>query len=193
MATRKQYRDQLEDKIVGLEDEGYGDFSYEVPELNTYLELALARLYPAVYKKVATAVLTPVGYGNNRLGSAAVTLAERVFLVEDATESSLVYGWTTRPGKIVGLNVDNNPTVIAYYYDAYTLPANDTEDVGVPAMFSPLVVLGALIEALESRHDTGQRPDPPAGHHETTLVDRLQRRYEAARDDLAMGLPALVV
>jgi len=193
VATRKNYRDQLEDKIVGLADEGYGDFQYEVPELNTYLELALARLYPAVYKKVATSALAPTSYGNGRLGSAAVSLAERVFLVEDATESSLVYGWTSRPGKIIGLNLDYNPTVVAYYYDAYVLPANDNEDAGVPAMFTPLIVLGALIEALEARHDTGLRPEQTAGHQETSLIDRLTRRYEAAREDLAMGLPALIV
>lgn len=193
MATRLDYRNRVESKILGLDDEGYGDFTFEAEELNTYLELSVARLFPAVYKTVATATLTPTGYGNGRLGIATTSFADRVYMVEDATEFSPVYGWKTRAGKIIGLNIDNNPTVVAYYYDAYTLPADDTTDAGIPAMYTPLVVLGGLIEALESRHDTGQRPDPPQGHSETTLLDRLSARYEALKSDLAMSLPALVV
>lgn len=193
MATRLQYRNRLEDKILGLEDEGYGDFSYGPTELNTYLELSVARMYPAVYKTAATSVLTPTGYGNFRLGSAATAFADRVFMVEDATEFSRVYGWSARAGSLIGLSVDNNPTVVAYYYDAYTLPSDDVTEAGIPAIYTPLIVLGALVEALESRHDVGVRPDPPQGHSETSLLDRLSGRYESLKNELAMSLPALVV
>lgn len=197
MATRLHYRNRLNDKILGLDDEGFGDFAYEVEELNTYLELAVARLYPAIYKTAATAALTPTSYGNGRLGSVATAFADRVYMVEDGTELSPVYQWKTRAGSIIGVNVDNNATVIAYYYDAYTLPGDDVTDAGIPALYTPLIVLGALIEALESRHDQGERPDPSAntrqGHGEVTLLDRLVNRYESLKNDLTMSLPALVV
>lgn len=196
MATRLQYRQRLEDKILGLEDEGWGDFEYGPTELNTYLELAVARLYPAIYKTAATAVLTSAGYGNGRLGSVSTSFADRVFMVEDAIELATIYGWKTRAGKVVGLNVDYNPTVIAYYYDAYTLPNDDIADAGIPAIYTPLIVLGALIEAMESRHDQGERPDPSANTrqgHELSLLDRLSARYDALKNDLTMSLPALVV
>lgn len=196
MATRLQYRQRLEDKILGLEDEGWGDFEYGPTELNTYLELSVARLYPAIYKSAATAVLTPASYGNGRLGSVSTTFADRVYMVEDGTELMPVYGWKPRAGQIVGINVDVNATVVAYYYDAYTLPSEDASDAGIPAIYTPLVVLGALIEAMESRHDQGERPDPSANTrqgHELSLLDRLSARYDALKNDLTMSLPALVV
>jgi len=197
VATRLQYRQRLEDKILGLEDEGWGDFEYGATEMNTYLELSVTRMFPAVYKTVATAVLTPTGYGGSRLGSVATTYANRVFMLEDATELTPIHGWKARGGSIIGINVDYNPTVIAYYYDAYTLPNEDVTDAGIPDSYTPLIVLGALIEALESRHDQGERPDPSAntrqGHGEVTLLDRLGSRYESLKNDLAMRLPALVL
>lgn len=196
MATRLQYRQRLEDKILGLEDEGWGDFEYGVTELNTYLELAVARLYPSIYKTAATAVLTPTGYGGGRLGSVTTSYANSVYLVEDATELTPLLGWKTRAGVITGINVDYNPTVIAYYHDAYTLPSDDVTDAGIPAIYTPLIILGALIEAMESRHDQGERPDPSANTrqgHEVSLLDRLVSRYESLKNDLTMSLPALVV
>lgn len=66
-------------------------------------------------------------------------------------------------------------------------------DAGIPAIYTPLVVLGALVEALESRHDTGVRPDPTSGHGEMSVVDRLTSRYERLKDDLAMSLPVITV
>ena len=196
MATRLDYRNKLKDKLLGIEDEGYGDFEYTDPELNTYLELAVARLYPAVYKRIAQAGLALTSYGTVRAGSLAATSPERVFLVEDDTEREAVYGWKIRPTSIVGINRDDfltTSTFTVYYHDAHTLPADDTTDAGIPAIYTPLVVLGALVEALESRHDTGVRPDPTAGHGETQLVDRLTSRYERLKDELAMSLPVITV
>lgn len=195
MATRADYRLDLKDKLLGIEDEGYGDFEYADLELNTYLELAVARLYPAVYKRMSVDDQAVTEYGTRGLGYVDISHADRVFMVEDSTELEPVGGWTIRPGRIAGIDTGLTTTVNIYYHDAHTLPNDDVTDAGIPAMFTPLVVLGALIEALESRHDTGIRGDeqPHGFHSETQLLDRLSARYVILKDELAMGLPGVFV
>lgn len=195
MATREDYRLDLKDKLLGVEDEGYGDFEYTDLELNTYLEMAVARLYPAVYKRVSIDDQSVTGYGNRYRGYVDTDYADRVFLVEEATELEPVLGWQARPGRIVGIDTGLVDTVNLYYHDAYTLPNDDVTDAGIPAMFTPLVVLGALVEALESRHDTGIRGDefPQGNHSETQLIDRLSQRYAVLKEELAMALPGVIV
>lgn len=195
MATREAYRNDLKDKILGLEDEGYGDFEYADTELDTYLELAVIRLYPAVYHRVAMENVAVVPYGSRGLGKVDVPFSERVFLIEDANELEPVTGWSVRPGRVTDIDVRQWPTVNVYYHDAYVLPADDVTDAEIPALFTPLIVLGALVEALESRHDTGVRGDPqPHGYHsETQLIDRLSARYMVLKDEIAMSLPAVIV
>lgn len=193
MPTKLQYRNHLKNKILGLEDEGYGDFEYTDVEFDTYLELAVTRLYPALYQRKSVDGVTLATYGTNRYGSVTVPFPERVFLVEDTAELGAVYGWQVRAGKLTNIDFDSYTTLNIYYYDAYTLPVDENAETGIPAIYTPLIVLGALIEALESRHDTGVRPDPTAGHGEVTLLDRLMSRYERTRDELAMSLPAVTV
>lgn len=196
MASKLEYRNKLKHKILGLEDEGYGDFEYADAEYDTYLELAVARLYPAVYKRVSESGLALTGYGTVQAGALDVTYPDRVFLVEDDTERTAVFGWQIRPTSIIGINRDDfltTGTFTVYYHDAYELPDDEDEEAGIPAVFTPLVVLGALIEALESRHDTGVRPDPTAGHGETQLIDRLMNRYDKLKEELAMSLPAVML
>lgn len=195
MATRADYRSALQDKFIGLEDSGYGDFEYSDSELNTYLELSVARLFPALYKRSSEDGLAVSEYGTNAYGSVTVSYPDRVFLVEDATELTPVYGWEQRPTKIVKIDVEDHPTVNVYYYEAYALPSDDVTATAIPTHWEPIIVLGALIEALESRQDTGVRGDPPptGPHHEVSLLDRLTARYERARDELAMSLPVVMV
>lgn len=195
MATRAEYRTQLKNKLTGLDDEGYGDFEFTDTELDTYLELTVASLFPALYRKAVDSGLTLAEYNNGPYSSVECTAPERVFMVEDATSRSTTYGWQVRPTGIVGIDgayCDGN-SINVYFYDAFVLPTDDTTDAGIPAIWTPVVVLGALIEALESRHDTGQRPDQTQGHGEVSLLDRLTRRYETMVDRLRMNLPAVVV
>lgn len=195
MANREDYRTRLQAKLIGLEDEGYGDLEFEDEELDFYLELTVAELFPELYKVIKVGPLTVTTYGTSGyLGQVSSSFPDRVFLVEDATELTPIYGWLPRPTSIVGLNTDlfvGTKSVNLYYYDAFALPADDTTDAGIAGIYTPLIVLGALIGALESRHDTGVRPDPTAGHQEVGLIDRLQHRYDAMRNRLAMALPAV--
>lgn len=195
MATRLDYRNDLKDKLLGLEDEGYGDFEYADPELDTYLEMAVARLYPAVFKRVSLDDQAVTEYGNRGFGHVTTTMADRVFLVEEATELEPVTGWQIRPGRVVNIHTDYATTVNVYYHDAYALPTDDVTDAEIPALFTPLIVLGALIEALESRHDTGIRGDPqPHGFHsEVSLIERLVNRYTILKDEMAMNLPGVIL
>ena len=183
----------LKNKILGLEDEGYGDFEFTDAEYDTYLELAVAGLFPALYQRKSQDNLTLATYGTNRYGSIDVLFPDRVFLVESTDEFGPVHGWQVRSGKLTNIDYDLYTNLNVYYYDAFELPVDEDEESGIPAIYTPLVVLGALIEALESRHDTGVRPDPPAGHSEVNLLDRLTARYERKRDELAMSLPAVIV
>lgn len=198
MATRSDYRGQLNNKIVGLEDEGYGDFEFTDTELNTYLEFSVARMFPAVYKVVALSDQAITAYGTGYLGYVSTNFASRVFSVEDATELEAVTGWKVGGGgsRIQGLDtVLLRNGVNIYYTDAYVMPDDDATDLALADIYSPLVVLGALIEALESRHDTGVRGEPPptGQHYETQLLDRLTPRYEKLKDDLAMSLPGVIL
>lgn len=195
MADREDYRLDLKDKLVGLEDEGYGDFEFTDAELNTYLALASARLYPFVYKRVRSASTPVVQYGTLLLGGFETDYAEKVFLIEDATERDIVTGWSVRSGEIVNIDTQTHPTVYFHYHDAYTMPSDDDTDVGLAEQYRPLLVLGALVEALESRHDTGVRgePQPTGPHQEVPLIDRLTARYDALKEQMAMSLPGVIV
>lgn len=196
MATRANYRDALEDKLLALEDSGYGDFEFAVTELNTYLDLAVTRLFPALYKKVALEAQTPTAYGGNDLKRLSTSFADRVFLVVDTTEQCPIQGWRMVGSYITNLDLSGlTGTVDVHYYDAYTMPADDVTDAGIPATWKPLIVLGALIEALESRQDSGVRGDEsPVGNNvEVPLLDRLISRYERLKDEMALSLPAVTV
>lgn len=196
MATRKNYRDSLTDKLVALEDGGYGDLEFTTTELNTYLELTVARLYPAVYKRLVLEDQTVVAYGNNDYGKVDTTAADRVYLVEDSDEMEKVGGWVSRGGtSIIKIDRLEHTSVNLYYHDAYTLPANDVDDAGIPDRFKPLIIIGALIETLESRHDTGVRGDEawPNGYQQVSILDRYQRRWDALLQELGMSLPAVEV
>jgi len=200
MATRLQYRNAVKDKLIGLEDSGYGDLEYSDSEHNTYLELAVARLYPAVYQRKVQTGLSLSSYGtSNYLNSVTVLFPERVYLVEDASELNPLLGWSPRATSLSGIDRYMGggvsglvSTVNVYYHDAFEMPADDVTDAGIAAVYKPLVVLGALVEALESRHDTGVRPDPSGPHEELQLIDRLQNRYDRLKEELAMVLPAVI-
>jgi hypothetical protein len=195
MATRADYRSKLNNKILGLEDEGYGDFEYTDTELNTFLEFSVSRLFPAVYKRVAADAVEPTSYGTSFYGYVTHANADRVFLVEDSTELTPITGWRMSSGRILGLDTSLATSVILHYIDAFELPEDDVTDAEIPAIYTPLVVLGALIEALESRHDTGIRGEPPptGQHYETQLIDRLQPRYDRLKEELSMALPGVVL
>jgi hypothetical protein len=197
LATREDYRNDLKDKLIGLEDSGYGDFEYADSELNTYLELSVARLFPALYRRVAEEALTVEEYGTVGYGKIEPTYPDRVFLVEDAVELEPVFGWEMRPTAIIKIDPVSFEEVNVYYYDAYTFPTDDVTAVTIPDIWLPIVVLGALIEALESRQDTGVRGDPGVGSgqtlHEVPLIDRLSSRYQDLRAELAMSLPVVMV
>jgi hypothetical protein len=197
MTTKATYRTDLQTKLLALEDGGYGDFEYSTAELDTYIELSVARLFPAVYQRVSAEGLALTQYGSALYGYVqdASIIYERVFLVEDATELDAIVGWSTRPDKVVGIDTETYTTVNVYWTDAYTLPSGDNTPTGIPAIYEPLINLGALIEALEARQDTGVRgePQPTGPFFETQLIDRLAPRYDALKAELSMALPAMVV
>ncbi len=200
MATRADYRADLEHKLLALEDGGYGDFDYDDTDLNFFLQVAVARLYPYIYKKVSESK-TLTDYGTNQMSFITPSMPERVFRIEDATERVPMTGWWVSGTDIVnldkwqvGLGVSTS-TVTVYYHDAFALPSDDTTDAGISAVYTPLIVLGAQIEALEARQDSGVRGDtPPIGQlHEMPLLDRLISRYEKLRDGIAMTLPGVLL
>lgn len=196
MSTRADYRNALEDKLLALEDSGYGDFEFAASEYNTYLDLAVTRLFPALYRKVGLLNQTPTSYGGNDLKRLNTAFADRVFLIVDTTEQCPIYGWRLVGSYITGLDLNGlSGTVDVHYYDAYALPNDDVTDAGIPATWTPLIVLGALIEALESRQDSGVRGDePPIGNNvEVPLLDRLVSRYERLKDEMALSLPVVTV
>lgn len=199
MSTRLDYRTKLGDKFIGLDESGYGDFEYSDEELNTFLELSIARLYPAVYKRVVAGPLSLTGYGSVMYAYIDTPYAERVFLVEDANELTAVFGWEIRPGRIVRLDTDSSwfdpglTQVNVYYHDAYTVPADDVTDIGIPAYYEPLVILGAVIEALSARSDTGIRGDdgPIGVQQNVSLIDRMAAQYRDLKTEMAMALPVV--
>ena len=198
MSTRLEYRDDLNHKLLALEDGGYGDFDYDDTDLNFFLEVAIARLFPYIYKK-ASETLTLTDYGTNGRSSVTPTFPERVFLIEDATERVPLVGWKVSGTNIVNLDKYGSgfvtSSVNVYYYDAYSLPADDVTDAGISDVYTPLIVLGAQIEALEARLDSGVRGDPPptGQFQEVPLLDRLIARYDKLRDGLAMTLPGVTL
>src|SRR5687767_6846334 len=122
MATRAQYRATLKDKPLATEDEGHGDFEFTDAELTTYLELSVARMFPAVYQRKVQSGLSLTSYGTGGyFKEVSVLFPERVFRVEDATERIPYMGWEVLPTSILG--VTGTGTVNVYYYDAYELPA----------------------------------------------------------------------
>ncbi len=190
MATRLELRNDVKDKLLGVEDSSYGDFEWTDLELDTYLDLSVARLFPAVYQRVSLTAQVPVSYGTNTgLGYVTVAMSERVFLVENELDLSVVRGWEIRPNRILGLATGDTYTL--WYFDGYTLPSGDAGAINVSTVYVPLIVLGAVVEALESRHDTGVRPDPTTGYQQTSLLDRLQRRWDELKSELGMSLPAV--
>lgn len=197
MTTKAIYRTDLQTKLLALEDGGYGDFEYSTAELDTYVELSVARLFPSVYTRESATGLSLTTYGTGLLGYAQDSdiVYERVYLVEDADELDAIVGWSVRPDKVVGIDTEVYSTVNVYWTGAFTLPSGDNTPTGIPSIYEPLINLGALIEALEARQDTGVRGEPqPTGPYFTTqLIDRLRPRYDQLKSDLAMALPAMVV
>jgi hypothetical protein len=196
VATRAEYRTDLNNKLLSIEDSGYGDFEFADNELNTYLELSVARLFPALYKKVVIEEQVGSSYGSMYRSKVATDFADRVFLIVDTNEQTPLYGWRVVGGVISNLDlVDLSGNVDIHYIDAYSMPSNDTDDAGISAIWRPLIVLGALIEALEARQDSGVRGDPaPIGNNvEVPLLDRLIARYETLKSEMAMSLPAVTV
>lgn len=194
MATRLTYRNDLNAKIVAIEDSGYGDFEFADDELNIYLELSVARLYPALYKKEVLSSQSPVSYGTKSYSKLDTPYADRVFLVVDSNEQEPIVGWRVVGDSLVRLDLLGLSGLIdVHYHDAYTFPSNDIDTVEVPNTWRPVIVLGALIEALESRQDSGVRGDPaPLGNNvEVPLLDRLVSRYEALKAEMAMSLPVM--
>lgn len=193
MTTREDYRNLLENKIVGIEDSGYGDFEFTLTEYNTYLDLACARLFPAIWKRSIEPAQTLTSYGGMGLGYVLFPMSERVYLVEDSGSLDIVRGWESRSGRVMGVDMSAHSTVDLHFYEAYTLPAGDQDPSDIPAEFTPLVVQGALIEAMEARHDTGVRGDEPwpDGFVQTPLLDRLVARFETMKQEMQMNLPVV--
>jgi len=195
MATRLQYRTNLSNKLLALEDGSYGDFEYETVQLDTFLDLSVARMFPAVYRRVSADALSLTDYGTAGMGYATddTIVADRVFLVEDADELTPITGWEVRGDRIIGINSSLYSSVNVHFTDAYSLPVNDVDDAGIADIYEPLINLGALIEALEARQDTGVRgePQPTGVFQETQLLDRLSPRYDKLRDQLAMSMPGM--
>lgn len=195
MATRLSYRNNLKNKLLALEDGSYGDFEYADAELDTYLDLSVARLFPAVYFRNSVEDLTLTGYGSAQLGyvSDDSIAYDTVYMLEDALELDTVVGWEVRGTKIVGVDTSLFTTINVYWIEPYTLPLDELDETLIPVVYEPLINLGALIEALEARQDTGVRGEPaPTGvFQETQLLDRLRPRYDALKGELSMALPGM--
>lgn len=134
-----------------------------------------------------------LAYGNEGKGRVDFQLASRVYLVEDSTSLDVVLGWDCRAGRVMGLDTRAVSSVDLHYYDAYILPPDEATDAEVPAELTPLIVQGALIEAMEARQDTGVRGDEPwpNGFQQTTLLDRLVAKFELMKSELEMNLPVV--
>lgn len=195
---RVDYRNALNRKLLALEDGGYGDFEYENADLDFFLEISVARLFPFIYQKVHE-TKTLAEYGTGSLSSITPTSADNVYRIEDATERVPLTGWRLSGSDIVSLNAAVLNTqvtdVTVHYYDAYAMPDDDVTPLPWPRLYKGLIILGAQIEALEARQDTGVRGDPPPTNQfiETQLLDRLIPRYERLRDGLAMALPGVLL
>lgn len=211
LGARAKYRAWLTDKFLGMDEEGYGDFQYEDSQLNHFLELAILGLFPALFKldvKVAALpsdglfltvpnVITMTRYGNNNLGYIIYPEADRTYAIEDASTLDELIGWQAQNGRIKNIDTIEHTAVNVHYYSPIIPTSNDVDDDGIPPEFGPLIVLGATIEALESRHDTGLKGQGEplyrytGVHEETTLIDRLRQRYKEMKDAIAMSLPTV--
>lgn len=194
MATRLQYRTSLKDKLTALIDSDAADFDFSDVEYNVYLELAVARLFPSIYSRKTQSGLSTSEYGT-KWGMArvtGVTKPERVYMVEDAAERSPIAGWQARPesGEILGIPADV-ATVNVHYFDAVTLPADDVTDVGIGDEYLPLVIQGALIEALETVQEVPARNTQMAMPTMSSILDRAIARYDRLKEQMAMSLPVV--
>lgn len=194
MATRADYRASLEARLLGLEDSGYGDFDYSSTELNDFLFGVSEKLFPALYKTAVEEGVTVTSYGTNGLYKATVpagVVDDRIFMVEDAAELEPRTGWSVFSGVIRGLQFSD--AVNVHYWEAYSLPDDDVTDAGIPSEWYPVIILGAEIECLQARHDTGLRPDPSTGYQQTALIDRLREQWGELKQELGMAPPVVVV
>jgi hypothetical protein len=194
MATRLQYRTSLKDKLTALIDSDAADFDFSDTEYNIYLELAVARLFPSVYARKSQLGLATTQYGT-KWGMARVSgviKPERVYMVEDAAERTPIAGWQARPnsGEILGIPADIS-AVNVLYFDAVTLPSNDVTDVGIGDEYLPLVIQGALIEALETIQEIPARNTQMAMPTMSSILDRVIARYNRLKDDMSMSLPVV--
>jgi hypothetical protein len=194
MATRLIYRTSLKDKLTALIDSDAADFDFSDTEYNVYLEMALARLFPNVYKRKTQAGLSTTAYGTT-LGLSlvsGVTKADRVYMVEDAAERTPIAGWQARPetGEIIGIPYEVS-TVNVHYFDAVILPANDVTEIGLGDEYLPLIIQGAIIEALETIQEVPPRNTQMAVPTMSAVLDRVIARYERLKDQMTMSLPVV--
>lgn len=193
MTTRLDYRNALKNKIIGIEDSGYGDFEYQDTELDTYMSLANYRLFPSFYKRSTQTGLVPASYGT--AGAYKITGItpdiSRVYAIEDATEGTFIRNWKPFAGEIRNLDYGYT-SITVHYYAPYTFPSDDVTAVQLPDEYMDILVLAALIEALESRQDTGVRPDPQSRLTELPLIQQLGSRLQALLQERALSLPSVV-
>lgn len=194
MATRLQYRTSLKDKLTALIDSDAADFDFSDTEYNIYLELAVARLFPSIYSRKTHLGLSTSLYGT-QWGMAlvtGVTKPERVYMVEDASERTPIAGWQARvdSGEILGIPADI-PSVNVHYFDAVTLPADDVTDIGIGDEYLPLVIQGALIEALETIQEIPAKNTQMAMPTMSSILDRCIARYDRLKDQMSMSLPVV--
>jgi hypothetical protein len=194
MATRLQYRTSLKDKLTALIDSDAADFDFSDTEYNVYLELSVARLFPDIYARKTQNGISTSEYGT-QWGMALVSgiiKPERVYMVEDSAERTPIAGWQARPesGEILGIPADIK-TVNIHYFDAVTLPANDITDVGIGEEYLPLVIQGALIEALETIQEIPARNTQMAMPTMSSILDRVIARYNRIKEEMSMSLPVV--
>lgn len=194
MATRLQYRTSLKDKFTALIDSDAADFDFSDTEYNVYLEMSVARLFPTIYARKTQNGLATAQYGTT-LGLSrvtGVTKPERVYMVEDATERTPIAGWQARPetGEILGIPYEV-ATVNIHYFDAVIMPSDDVTDVGLGSEYLPLVVQGAIIEALETLQEVPPKNTQMAVPTLSSVLDRVIARYDRLKDQMAMSLPVV--
>ena len=194
MATRLEYRTSLKDKFTALIDSDAADFDFSDTEYNVYLEMSLARLFPSIYARKTQNALSTAQYGTT-LGLSrvtGVTKPERVYMVEDAAERTPIAGWQARPetGEILGIPAEV-ASVNVHYFDAVIMPSDDVTDVGLGDEYLPLIVQGAIIEALETLQEVPPRNTQMAVPTLSSVLDRVIARYERLKDQMAMSLPVV--
>src|SRR6266704_52992 len=106
MATRAQYRANLQNKFLALEDSGYGDFDFEDTQLNFFLSMGVSQLYPAIYQRKKVTNVPLVAYGTNSLMyvSSPVPDVTTIFLIEDYAERQDILGWRSSGSDIVDID-----------------------------------------------------------------------------------------